>query len=64
MDKPPHNEKHDTVDGVTLSPSIDNSESQLQGAMMEQFNDSYKADIKYNQKGIAHKDSTASTPKR
>jgi hypothetical protein len=63
MDKAPKNEKHDTIDGSTSSPSIDNSDAQLTSAMLAQKKDSEK-DANYKMKGIVHDDSTNSTPKR
>lgn len=64
MDKPPKNEKHDTIDGVSNYPSIDNSEAALTSEMNKQYKDSLISDIPFKQKGEAHKDSTESTPKR
>lgn len=64
MDKAPKNEKHTTIDGVTSSPSIDNTDSQLTSAMNMQLKDSYDKDIKFAQSGTPHKDSTESTPKK
>lgn len=64
MDKAPKNEKHTSVDGITSSPSIDNSDSQLTSAMLMQKKDSEKDDFKFKQSNTPHKDATESTPKR
>jgi hypothetical protein len=64
MDKAPNNDKYDSVDGSTSSPSIDNSDSQLTSAMLSQLKDSGTSDFQFRQKNEVHKDSTESTPKR